>query len=195
MVRDVDGRSMSSNTGRAISTLPQFMTFFNLADHFVDRHIREGRASKIAIRCGESVRTYGEVAAEVNSIGNALLNLGLQKGQRVLLLLPDCPEFAAAYFGVIKAGGVAVPTSTAARARDYEYFLRESEARILIAHSTIFNQVAPILNSQPYLQHVIVVGEPQDGCLHWDKLLAESSPELSAARTSEEDIAFWLWTS
>jgi benzoate-CoA ligase len=161
----------------------------------VDRHIREGRASKIAIQCGESIRTYGEVAANVNRVGNTLLNLGLQPGRRVLLLLPDCPEFAAAYFGVIKVGAVAVPTNTAARAVDYDYFLRESEARILIAHSTIFNQVAPILNSQPYLQHVIVVGEPQHNCLHWDKLLAESSLELSAARTSEEDIAFWLWTS
>jgi benzoate-CoA ligase len=171
------------------------MTFFNLADYFVDRHIREGRASKIAIRCGESTRSYGEVAADVNRIGNTLLTLGLEQGRRVLLLLPDCPEFAAAYFGVIKVGAVAVPTNTAARAPDHDYFLRESEARILITHSTIFNQVAPVLNSQPYLQHVIVVGEPQCGCLHWDELLAESSLELSAARTSDKDIAFWLWTS
>src|SRR5215831_860882 len=146
------------------------MTFFNLADHFVDRHIREGRASKIAIRCGESIRSYGEVAADVNRIGNTLLNLGLQQGRRVLLLLPDCPEFAAAYFGVIKVGAVAVPTNTTARAPDYDYFLRESEA-------------------------VIVIGEPQCGCLHWEGLLAESSLELSAARTSDKDIAFWLWTS
>lgn len=207
------------------------MTFFNLADHFVDRHIREGRASKIAIRCGEAIPTirtgesgrqgtasptvplpglgctYGQVAADVNRIGNALLNLGLQQGQRVLLLLPDCPEFAAAYFGVIKVGGVAVPTNTAARASDYDYFLRESEARILIVHSTIFNQVAPVLNLggsggklQPYLQHVIVAGAPVvdatlQGYLHWDGLLGEHSAELRAANTSEEDIAFWLWTS
>jgi len=171
------------------------MALFNLADHFVDRHIREGRASKVAIRCGESVRTYEDVAADVNRVGNTLLNLGLQQGQRVLLLLPDCPEFAAAYFGVIKVGAVAVPTSTAARAPDYNYFLQESEARIFIVHATLFNQVAPILDAQPYLHHVIVVGEAQHSCLHWDKLLAESSPQLSAARTSEEDIAFWLWTS
>src|SRR5215831_13774024 len=171
------------------------MTFFNLADHFVDRHIREGRASKVAIRCGESIRTYGEVAADVNRVGNSLLNLGLQRERRVLLLLPDCPEFAAAYFGVIKVGAVAVPTSTAARAPDYDYFLRESEAQILIVHSNLFNQVAPVLNSQPYLQHAIVVGAPQRDCLHWDKLLAENSFELSAARTNEDEVAFWLWTS
>jgi acyl-CoA synthetase (AMP-forming)/AMP-acid ligase II len=43
--------------------------------------------------------------------------------QRVLLLLPDCPEFAVAYFGVIKVGAVAVPMITFAQAADYEYFL------------------------------------------------------------------------
>jgi acyl-coenzyme A synthetase/AMP-(fatty) acid ligase len=100
--------------------------FFNLADQFLDRHIREGRAQKVAIRCGDSFRTYGDLAADVNRAGNGLLRLGLQEEQRVLLLLPDCPDFAIAYFSVIKIGAVAVPTSTAARTADYDYVLRES---------------------------------------------------------------------
>ena len=170
-------------------------TFFNLADHFLDRHIREGRAQKVAIRCGDSDRTYADLAADVNRVGNGLLGLGLQDEQRVLLLLPDCPEFAVAYFGVMKIGAVAVPTSTAARTEDYGYFLRESKARILIVHSTLFAEVAPILGAQRFLQHVIVVGEPQSGCLHWDKWLAQNSSQLDAAKTSEEDVALWLWTS
>jgi benzoate-CoA ligase family protein len=169
--------------------------FFNLTDRFVDRHIREGRAQKAAIRCGDSVCTYGDLAADVNRAGNGLLRLGLQEEQRVLLLLPDCPEFAVAYFGVIKLGAVAVPTSTFARTADYDYFLRESKARILIVHSTLYAEVAPALAAQHFLRHVIVVGEPQSGCLHWDEWLAQSSHELEAAKTSEEDVAFWLWTS
>jgi len=169
--------------------------FFNLTDRFLDRHTREGRAQKVAIRCGDSVRTYGDLAANVNRVGNGLLRLGLQEEQRVLLLLPDGPEFAVAYFGVIKIGAVAVPTSTTARAVDYDYFLRESKARILIVHSTLFAEVAPALGAQHFLRHVIVVGEPQSGCLDWDKWLAQNSPELDAARTSEDDVAFWLWTS
>src|SRR5213594_2113736 len=127
---------MSRSSGDAIS--------FNLTDQFVDRHIREGRGQKVAIRCGESVYTYGVLAANVNRVGNGLLRLGLQDEQRVLLLLPDGPEFVVAYFGVIKIGAVAVPTSTAARTADYEYC--ESKARILIVHSTLFAEVAPILS-------------------------------------------------
>jgi len=169
--------------------------FFNLTDQFLDRHVREGRAQKVAIRCGDSVRTYGDLAADVNRAGNGLLRLGLQEEQRVLLLLPDCPEFAVAYFAVIKIGAVAVPTSTAARAPDYDYFLRESRARILIVHSTLLAEVAPALSSQRYLRNVIVVGEAQSGYLNWNEWLAQSSPDLDAARTSEEEVAFWLWTS
>jgi benzoate-CoA ligase family protein len=184
---------MSGSSGDAIS--------LNLTDQFVDRHIREGRAQKVAIRCAEEVYTYGDLAADVNRAGNGLLRLGLQDEQRVLLLLPDCSEFAVAYFGVMKIGAVAVPTSTAARTTDYNYFLRESKARILIVHSTLFAEVAPALSSQHFLRHVIVVGEPRPGymhwpaCIQWNDWLAQNSPELDAATTSAEDVAFWLWTS
>jgi benzoate-CoA ligase family protein len=167
----------------------------NLTDHFVDRHIREGRAQKVAVRSGESVYTYDVLAADVNRAGNGLLRLGLQDEQRVLLLLPDCPEFVVAYFAVIKIGAVAVPTSTAGRTADYDYFLRESKARILIVHSTLFAEVAPILSSQHSLRQVIVVGERRPGYMHWNEWLAQSSPALHAATTSAEDVAFWLWTS
>jgi benzoate-CoA ligase family protein len=168
---------------------------FNLTDYLVNRHIREGRAGKPAIRCGESVHTYGDLAADINRAGNGLLRLGLQEEQRVLLLLPDCPEFVISYFGVIKIGAVAVPTSTFAHTADYDYFLSESKARILILHSTLFSEVAPALSAPRYLRHVIVVGEPRPEYLHWDEWLAQHSPELEAARTTDEDVAFWLWTS
>jgi benzoate-CoA ligase len=156
---------------------------FNLSDHFVYGHVREGRAGKVAIRCGESVRTYGDLAADINRAGNGLLRLGLHEEQRVLLLLPDCPEFTVAYFGVIKVGAVAVPTSTFALIADYGYFLSESKARILIVHSMLFSKLAPVLGAQRCLRHVIVVGEPQRGCLHWDEWLSQNSPELEATKT------------
>src|SRR6266852_4497873 len=168
---------------------------YNLADNFVDRNLREGRGDKTAIIFGNRSITYAEVAADVSRVGNALLSLGLQEEQRVLLLLPDCPEFAAAYFGVIKIGAVAVPTSTALRATDYDYFLAESRARVLIVHSALFSEVLPILSKQRSLRRVIIVGEPQAGCLEWDKWLGESSDKLDAALTSKYDVAFWLWTS
>ncbi|MBV8842631.1 MAG: benzoate-CoA ligase family protein, partial [Bryobacterales bacterium] len=168
---------------------------YNLVDHFVDRHIREGRGEKTAIVCGSTRVTYCEVATQVNRVGNALLGLGLQEEQRVLLVLPDIPEFAAAYFGTIKMGGVAVPTSTAMRASDYAYFLSESRARIAIVHSALIAELAPAFSGQRYLKHVIVCGEPVHDYLNWDEVLRHSSPDLEPARTTKDDVAFWLWTS
>src|SRR5689334_10290690 len=118
---------------------------YNLVDHFVDRHLQEGRAGKTAIISQASTLTYAQVADQVNRVGNGLLQLGVQEEQRVLLLLPDSPEFVAAYFGAMKIGAVAVPTSTALRASDYAFFLDESRARALIVHSSLYAQVEPIL--------------------------------------------------
>jgi benzoate-CoA ligase family protein len=168
---------------------------YNLVDHFVDRHLREQRAQKTAIVCGDLCLTYADVAAQVNRAGNGLRRLGVQKEQRVLLLLPDSPEFAAAYFAAMKVGAVAVPTNTALRASDYAYFLEESAASIAVVHSTLLPEFEPALSCQHRLEHVIVCGQPRSSYLHWDELLKDPSPDLDAAATHEDDAAFWLWTS
>jgi benzoate-CoA ligase len=173
---------------------PQVPDRYNLVDHFVDRHIREGRGDKVAIICGDRRVSYGEIAEQVNRVGNGLLGLGLQEEQRVLLVLPDTPEFAAAYFGVMKIGGVAVPTNTSSR-DDYSYFLEESRARIAIVHSTLLLQLRPALAGHRHLKHIIVCGEPVEGFIDWDECLKQASPKLESGPTTKDDVAFWLWTS
>jgi benzoate-CoA ligase len=168
---------------------------YNLFDHFVDRHIREGRAEKTAIVSGAQRLTYREIADQARRAANALVNLGLQEEQRVLLVLPDVPEFVAAYFGVMRSGAVAVPTNTTLRTADYAYFLEESRARIAIVHSTVFEEFGPALAGQRYCGNVIVCGDPVDGCLHWEQLLKSSVPDREPAPTRKDDAAFWLWTS
>src|SRR6516162_418682 len=148
---------------------------YNLVDHFVDRHLREGRGGKTAIVSGDQRLTYREIAEQVDRVGSGLMKLGLQEEQRVLLVLPDVPEFAAAYFGVMKIGAVAVPTSTALRTSDYAYFLEESRARIPIVHSTLLNEFGPALSGQRYCKHVIVVGGPVDRYIDWDQFLKSAS--------------------
>ena len=168
---------------------------YNLVDHFVDRHVREGRGQKNAIVSSDRRLTYGEIAEQVNRVGNGLLNLGIQEEQRVLLVLPDIPEFVAAYFGTMKIGAVAVPTSTALRSSDYAYFLEESRARVAIVHSTLLAELGPALAGRPYCTNVVVCGEPVDGYIQWDQFLKDGSPKLEATPTSKDDAAFWLWTS
>jgi benzoate-CoA ligase len=109
----------------------QFDTF-NLAGYFIDRHIAEGRGGRTAIVYEGVSYSYAEVAALVEQAGNWLRREGVERGDRVLIVLRDSPEFVAAYFGAIKIGAVAVPTSTALRPEDYRYLAEESQAKIVV---------------------------------------------------------------
>lgn len=106
--------------------------FFNLASYYVDRHVSEGHGERTAIVYEGRPISYAEVAAQVNQAGNALRQAGVAPGDRVMIVLPDSPEFVAAYFGAMKIGAVAVPTSTALRPADYAYLEEESGAKVVV---------------------------------------------------------------
>ncbi len=65
---------------------------FNAAEYFVDRNVSEGRADKVAIRCGEKVLTYGDLLNGVNRFGNMLQSLGVRMEERVALLMLDTEQ-------------------------------------------------------------------------------------------------------
>jgi benzoate-CoA ligase len=168
---------------------------FNLAEYFVHRHLVEGRGDRTAIIAAGQRISYSELARHIDRVGNGLRRLGLEEEQRVLLVLPDIAEFAAAYFGAMKVGAVPVPTSTALRAADYAYFLEESRARVAIVHSTLLAEFGPAIAGHRFCTKVIVCGDRVDGYIPWDQLVESGSRECETAPTSKEDAAFWLWTS
>ena len=90
---------------------------FNIVPEFVDRHLAEGRGGRPAILTLDRTVTYAELAASVSRVASLLTALRVEREQRVLLLLPDGPEFAYAFFGAMKAGLVPVPLPTLARLR------------------------------------------------------------------------------
>jgi benzoate-CoA ligase len=167
---------------------------FNAAVYFVDRNLEEGRGDNVAILCGDRSITYREVCEDVNRTGNALRSLGVEMEQRVMLLLLDCPEFACSFFGAIKIGAVPVPVNTLLTTEDYRYLLEDSRARVLIVSRELLPVVAPVVGSVSSLRHVVVVGGAEEH-QSFDDLVAGQSPALEAARTSKDDVAFWLYTS
>jgi benzoate-CoA ligase family protein len=173
----------------------QLPDVFNAAGEFVDRHITEGRAGRIALHHEGRTFTYGQVSEMVNRVGNALCGLGVEMENRVLMLLYDSPEFAASFFGAMKIGAVPVPVNTMMRAQDYEYFLNDSRAKMLIAHRPLWDEVAKVRGRLKYLRYVVIVGEPESDQQAFDQWIAQASPELEPAPTSKDDPAFWLYSS
>ncbi len=114
---------------------------FNAADYFIDRHITEGRAEKIAIACGEQRITYRTLFSNVNRVGNGLLRLGVHQGDRILLLLSDIPEFAFTFFGAIKIGAVPVPLNPLLTSPAYKYFIDDAAPKILFIEESFLSKI------------------------------------------------------
>ena len=169
---------------------------FNVATHFVDRNVAEGRARKIAIECGDEQVNYLQLLERTNRVGNALLQLGVRPEERVLLLLPDSPEFLYCFFGAIKIGAIAVPASTQSRAHEYEFILNDSRARVALVSESVLPQLQAIPKERlRHLHRIVVVGQPNSKGPCLSDLMAAASPELEAAPTSKDDAAFWLYSS
>ncbi|HEU4343599.1 MAG TPA: benzoate-CoA ligase family protein [Candidatus Binatia bacterium] len=184
---------------------------YNAATTFVDENIAQGRAGRTAIYYQDETFTYQQVFDSVNRTGNALKDLGIEMEHRVLLVLPDSPEFAFSFFGAIKIGAVPIPTNPWMSGKDYEYLLNDSRARVAIVHETVLAAIAPVCESYRFLRHIVVVGK-DDTQVHflrrvlsgaksklevhsYDALVSNASTQLQAAQTNRDDVCFWGYTS
>src|SRR5882672_2623901 len=118
-------------------------SIFNVATHFVDRNVAEGRGANVAIECGDARITYDDVLKNVNRCGSSLRKLGVRPEERVLLLLLDSPEFVYSFFGAIKIGAVPIPLNTMWKAKDYRHVIRDSRATTLI----VSEELLPVIES------------------------------------------------
>ena len=167
----------------------------NAAAVFVDVHIREGRAAKTAILCEDRAVTYDQLHQSVNRFGNALSAMGVRMEERVAILLPDTPEWVFAFFGSMKTGAVAVPLNTNLKPADYEYFLNDSRAQVIVVHPSLLCHIEEIRDNLEFLKYVVVAGDDACGHLSMTGVMSEASPSLEPAPTSKDDAAFWLYSS
>lgn len=168
----------------------KFAPIFNTAVPFIDRHLDEGRGDKIAILTTESATvTYGELAAQVNRAGNALTELGIAPGDRVLMVVKDAPEFFYLFWGAIKAGIVPVSLNTLLRAKDYQFMITDSGCAGIIYSPEFAEEVEPALEAaEAKPAHVL----PTDA---FADLMANAPAILDPAATGPDDDCFWLYSS
>ena len=161
----------------------------NLAGFLLDDRIREGRGGRVAIRTDRGELTYAEVQQLANRFANLLTAAGVQPEQRVLIALPDGPDYAGALFGTLKSGAVVVMVNPALPEADLEAMLEYTRARAVVTHqdhAAVFEAVARGLERPPQL---LVVGS--EG---WPAALAAASPEFDNAATHRDDPAMWLFS-
>jgi benzoate-CoA ligase family protein len=175
---------------RDATTRIEFAESFNAAVIFVDRHVVEGRGAKTIIRTheGETV-TYAALAERVNRCGNGFKALGLAPGDRVLMIVKDCPAFFYAFWGAIKAGFVPVPLNTLLRAKDYEYIVADSGCAALVYSDEYAAEVEPALAALARRPAHILRGEALD------RLIEAAPPRLAPAPSRPGDDCFWLYSS
>jgi long-chain acyl-CoA synthetase len=176
---------------------------------------------RVAIRfMGRSIR-YRELDAQANRFANALIALGVRTGDRVALLMPNCPQMVIAYYGGLRAGAVMVPTSPLYVESELEHQLADSEASVVVCLSALFSKVQAVRPRLPRLQHVIVtnikdffptslrllftiskerkdghrVSLPSDGNTYWlGRLLDRARAEDPGVAVAAEDLALLQYT-
>ena len=148
--------------------------------------------------------SYGTVNSQANRIANSLLARGVQKGESVSVMLPNCEEFVPAWFGILKAGAVMSSINTAYKGDFLSWTINLVEAKKLIISDLYLDRLDLIKTELPKLEHVIVLEtgaqEGPDPSLTWEpfsELLAgpDTEPEVEYSWTDDARIMFTSGTT
>jgi benzoate-CoA ligase family protein len=179
---------------------------FNMADYFLYDNLEEGRENKVCLHFEGQQWTYGSAARMSNRAGNALRDLGLQAEQRVLIVLPDCPEFVWSWFGAARIGAVITMVNPHLPAMDYAYYLDYTRARVAVVHQSALKAFVEGARNADHLRGVLIVGAEASetaatestrrfAWLSFAEAVSLCSDECARADTHRDDIAIWLFTS
>ena len=166
----------------------------NLAEVFLHRQARE-RPDAPAIFFEGETHSYAQLADATNRAAALYLGLGLELEQRVLLMLPDVPQFAAAWLGAVQAGGVVSAASPGLKVDEVRYYLDYCRPKVLVTDAETARVVGAVRGEAPWLKHVLVVGGNAGAHLDFDGELARARPTGSLAPTHRDDACAWLYTS
>lgn len=168
--------------------------FFNFGTDVVDRRARErdGPALIWTNEAGDERRfSYSDIARLSDRFANVLRAHGVEKGDRVIVMLPRLPEWFVAIVGAMKIGAVPIPCIEMLTARDLEYRVRNSEARVVVCRA---EQAAKFAAVEAEVPVRIALGAAP-GWLDWAAEMAAASESCEPALVAAEDPAIMYYTS
>ena len=185
----------------------EFPERFNMADYFLYHNLEEGREGKVCHHFENQTFTYGEAARMSNRVGNALRMLGVRVEDRVLIVLPDCPEFVWTWFGAARIGAVITMVNPLLPPGDYRYYLEYTRARAAIVHQSFLKPFTEAVSGAEHLRAVLVVSnenaidvelidsQSRLKSFSFSEAISSQSTACLAANTHRDDLAIWLFTS
>ncbi len=165
---------------------------YNIASYYLDDQVSGGLADKTAVICGDRRSTYRDIQSLAHKFGNRLRELNVEQENRVLIALPDIPEFPAALFGVLKIGAVVVMANCHLKKDDILYFYNYTRAKVAIVHADHLPAFEEAAAEAHHLQQLLVVGGSAGNHAAFDP--EQLSDTLDEAPTHRDDPAIWLFS-
>jgi benzoate-CoA ligase family protein len=193
-----------------VPTTPEFPVRLNMARYFLTARLEEGRGSHVAVVTDTGSYTYSDVNRASNQAANALAERGVREEERILIVLPDGIEFVAAWFGVLKAGGVFAMVNPLVTTEDFDHYFEYTKTRVAFLDAQALDRLAPALARARYLKHAIFAGRDASQAEafadlarrcsklkieFWETAVASAPSDERMADTHREDVAAWLFTS
>ncbi|MED4228395.1 acyl-CoA synthetase [Neobacillus cucumis] len=168
---------------------------FNLASE-ISKHVSDKIALRWQNESGETKSiTYDELNKKANKLANGLTKLGINKGDRVVVMTTRIIESYVIYLACLKAGIVISPTSELLRAKDIVYRLNHSEAKAVISYYDLIHEFENITEETPSLKFKIVFGQEVPNWLSMEALIEGESETFTDIDTLRNDLAFLAYTS
>ena len=140
--------------------------------------------------------SYAELDKRANQVANALMALGIQKGDRVGLYIHNLPLYIEGYYGILKTGAIVVPMNVLYKAGEVAYIMRDSGAKALLTFGPFTEVAATAKAETPELQYLITAAPGAiPGTLSWADTIGAAPETPPDVAVSEDDVAVFSYTS
>ncbi|MCG8417886.1 MAG: benzoate-CoA ligase family protein [Proteobacteria bacterium] len=172
------------------------MPYENLAVRLVESALQhDDRADRVAVRQGAREVTYRELADQVARVSTGLRSVGIERGERVAVLMRDSVEAVFSILGIVHMGAVAVPLSELARPLDIRAYLLHCGATAAITEPELEPVIDEIRTEVDSLRQIICVGEVDSAGVHeFGQLIADAVPASTAAAVKSSQTALILYS-
>lgn len=169
---------------------------FNIAAHLLDERVREGAGGREALRLDADSLTYREVQELADRAGRVLARLGVRPGERVLIALPDGPEFVAALFGTLKIGAVVVMVNPDLKPEGLAALFDYTWASRVVVAGEALPAFAEARERAEWKPEFLVLGDAvgAGSWPRWEEAVERERGGLPALGTHRDDAAIWLFS-